>query len=219
MRRLEGLKMTSVLRTRGDKAPLLSDFFKDLHIANEQPEERRYDAMEYAFNDIMTMMCREFLGSMDSVSSTSKMFVRQVRDFRQLIGKFPLFTTGEGVEVPVIPKNSYESLISVLAMQDKMDEESIGKSTARIIDGKKVEMDPHGMMRKAGYDIDEGLGLDLMETLEDLGLLEVVEAKHVPKEVIESDVYLGTTPKAQPKSILLDYSGTYKPNMTIGGLF
>ena len=210
--------MTSVLRTMGDKAPCMVEFIKDLHIANDQPEERRYDALEYAFNDIMTCMCRQFLGSMDTIESTSKLFVRQVRDFRELVEKFPLFTAGDE-EVPVLPKNSYESLISVLAMQDKENEESAGKSTARIINGKKVELDPHKMMRNAGYNIDEGLGLDLMETLQDLNLLEIVEAVHVPKMILASEVYIGITPKAQPKSILLDYSGTYQPNMTIGGMF
>jgi len=211
--------MSSVLRTRGDKAPLLSDFFKDLHIANEQPEERRDDALEYVFMGIMTDYSVEYLNSKDSVGETSRLLRRQVRDFRSLLVKFPLYTTDEDEEVPIIPINSYESLICALTIKDKMYEESHGRSTARIINGKKVEVDPVKMMENAGYVVDSGLGFDLYDTLEELELMGVVQEKDMPKRALVCDVYLGITPKAQPKSILLDYSGTYKPNMTIGGLF
>jgi hypothetical protein len=211
--------MSSILATKGNETPLLSEHVSTLHTANEQPEERRYDALEYAFMDIMTCFSREFLQSMDTVNGTREIFVRQVRDFRDLVRKFPLFTADSGVEVPVISPNSYESLISVLAQEDAIMERNEGKSTARIVNGKKVEVDPHAMMRNAGYDIDEDLGLDLKETLEDLDLMEIVAEKHVPKKVLATEVYLGTKPKALPKSALLDYNGSYRPNMTIGGLF
>jgi hypothetical protein len=156
---------------------------------------------------------------MDTVNGTREIFVRQVRDFRDLVNKFPLFTADSGVEVPVISPNSYESLISVLAQEDAIRERAEGGITHKIINGKKVEIDPHAMMRNAGYEIDEDLGLDLKETLQDLDLMEIVAEKHLPKKVLASEVYLGTQPKEQPKSILLDYSGSYTPNMTIGGLF
>jgi hypothetical protein len=211
--------MSSVLATKGINNPLLSEHISTLHTANEQPENRRYEAMEYAFMDIMTCFSREFLQSMDTVNGTREIFVRQVRDFRDLVRKFPLFTADSGVEVPVISPNSYESLISVLAQEDAIRERAEGGITHKIINGKKVEIDPHAMMRNAGYEIDEDLGLDLKETLEDLDLMEIVAEKHLPKKVLASEVYLGTQPKTQPKSILLDYSGSYKPNMTIGGLF
>ena len=211
--------MSSVLATKGLNNPLLSEHISTLHTANDQPEDRRYEAMEYAFMDIMTCFSREFLQSMDTVNETRKIFVRQVRDFRSLVAKFPFFIADSGVPVPVISPNSYESLISVLAQEDAIMERNEGKSTARIIDGKEVEVDPHAMMRNAGYDIDEDLGLDLKETLQDLDMMEIVSEKHVPKKVLATEVYLGTKPKAQPKSILLDYSGSYTPNMTIGGLF
>ena len=211
--------MSSVLATKGLNNPLLSEHISTLHTANDQPEDRRYEAMEYAFMDIMTCFSREFLQSMDTVNGTREIFVRQVRDFRDLVRKFPLFTADSGVEVPVISPNSYESLISVLAQEDAIREREEGGITHRIIKGKKVEIDPHAMMRNAGYDIDEDLGLDLKETLEDLGLMEIVAEKHLPKKVLATEVYLGTQPKEQPKSILLDYSGSYKPNMTIGGMF
>ena len=211
--------MTSVLATKGSKTPLLSEHIKELHLANEQDEERRYEALEYCFMDIMTCFSREFLQSMDSVNATRLIFVRQVRDFRSLVAKFPYFTADSGVDVPIISPNSYESLISVLAQADAINERKAGKKTSRIIKGKEVEIDPHAMMRNAGYDIDEGLGLDLKETLEDLGLLEVVEEMHIPKKVLATEVYLGTAPKEQPRSILLDGFTSYTPNMTIGGIF
>jgi len=209
--------MTSVLATKGSNIPLLSEHIAELHLANEQDEERRYEALEYCFMNIMTCFSREFLQSMDTVNETRKIFVRQVRDFRSLVTKFPYFTTDEGVDVPIISPNSYESLISVLAQADAINERKAGKKTSRIINGKEVEVDPHAMMKNAGYDIDEGLGLDLKETLEDLGLLEVVEEMHVPKKVLATEVYLGTTPKEQPKSILLD--GAFKPSQSIVGYF
>ncbi len=211
--------MTSVLATKGSSTPLLSEHIAELHLANEQEEERRYEALEYCFMDIMTCFSREFLQSMDSVNGTRKLFIRQVRDFRSLVAKFPYFTTDEGVEVPIISPNSYESLISVLAQADAINERKAGKKTSRIINGKEVEVDPHAMMKNAGYDIDEGLGLDLKETLEDLGLLEVVEEMHVPKAVIATSVLVGTKKKEAPRSILLDGHTNYNPNMTIGGLF
>jgi hypothetical protein len=76
--------MTSVLATStgGKKnTPLLSEHIAELHLANEQDEERRYEALEYCFMDIMTCFSREFLQSMDSVNETRKIFVRQVREF------------------------------------------------------------------------------------------------------------------------------------------
>ena len=215
--------MTSVLATKGSNTPLLSEHIAELHLANDQDEERRYEALEYCFMDIMTCFSREFLQSMDSVNGTRKLFVRQVRDFRSLVAKFPYFQTfndeGGKVDVPIIAPNSYESLISVLAQADAINERKVGKKTSRIINGKEVEIDPHAMMKNAGYDIDEGLGLDLKETLEDLGLLEVVEEMHVPKAVIATSVLIGTKKKEAPRSILLDGHTNYNPNMTIGGLF
>ena len=157
--------MTSVLATKGNNTPLLSEHIAELHLANDQDEDRRYEALEYCFMDIMTCFSREFLQSMDSVNGTRLIFIRQVRDFRSLVNKFPYFTTDEGIEVPIISPNSYESLISVLAQVDAINERKAGKKTSRIIKGKEVEIDPHAMMRSAGYDIDEGLGLDLKETL------------------------------------------------------
>jgi len=215
--------MTSVLATKGTNNPLLSEHIAELHLANEQDEERRYEALEYCFMDIMTCFSREFLQSMDTVNETRTIFVRQVRDFRSLVEKFTYFKTynddGKEVSVPIIPPNSYESLMSVLAMQDAVNERKAGKKTSRIINGKEVEVDPHAMMRNAGYDIDEGLGLDLKETLEDLGLLEVVEKHHTVMAVKSEDVLLGTQSREVEKSIFLDGHTTYKPNITIGGMF
>jgi hypothetical protein len=213
--------MTSVLATStgGKKnTPLLSEHIAELHLANEQDEERRYEALEYCFMDIMTCFSREFLQSMDSVNETRKIFVRQVRDFRSLVNKFPYFTADTGVDVPIIPPNSYESLISVLAMQDAENDRKAGKKTSRYINGKEVEIDPHAMMKDAGYEIDEGLGFDLKETLEDIGLLEVVEKHHDMKAVKAKDVYLGTAKREQPKSIFLDGSKTFNPTMSLDGL-
>ena len=209
--------MTSVLATRGKTTPLLSEHIAELHLANEQDEERRYEALEYCFMDIMTCFSREFLQSMDSVNETRKIFVRQVRDFRSLVTKFPYFTADTGVDVPIIPPNSYESLISVLAQADAINERKAGKKTSRYINGKEVEVDPHAMMKDAGYDIDEGLGLDLKETLEDLGLMEVVEKHHDIKAVKAKDVYLGTAKPEQPKSIFLD-SKKFNPTLSLSGL-
>tara|TARA_R110001632_G_C11225125_1_gene405937 strand:- start:153 stop:788 length:636 start_codon:yes stop_codon:yes gene_type:complete len=211
--------MTSVLATKGSNTPLLSEHIAELHLANDQDEERRYEALEYCFMDIMTCFSREFLQSMDSVNGTRLIFVRQVRDFRSLVNKFPYFTTDEGVEVPIISPNSYESLISVLAEADAISERKEGKKTSRFINGKEVEIDPHAMMKQAGYDIDEGLGLDLKETLEDLGLLEVVEEMHVPKKVLATSALMGTAKSEAPRSIFLDGHNSYNPNITIGGLF
>ena len=209
--------MSSTLVTKGIKNPLLSEHIKTLHTANEQPEERRYEAMEYAFMDIMGIYSHEFLSSKDTISLTNRIFVRQVRDFKDMLNKFPLFTADNGIKVPVISTNSYESLSCVLMIIDKQNEEAAGKSTAVIVDGKKKELDPVKMMTGADYDIDEDLGWDLFDTMKELGLMSVVEDQEEPKVSLQSDVYLGT--EAQPKSILLDYSGTYTPNMTIGGLF
>jgi hypothetical protein len=211
--------MTSVLATKGNNTPLLSEHIAELHLANEQDEERRYEALEYCFMDIMTCFSREFLQSMDTINGTRKIFVRQVRDFRNLVTKFPYFTADTGVDVPIISPNSYESLISVLAQVDAINERKAGKKTSRIIKGKEVEIDPHAMMRNAGYDIDEGLGLDLKETLEDLGLLEVVEEMHVPKKVLATSALMGTAEQPKLKSIFLDGHTTYNPNITIGGMF
>ena len=211
--------MTSVLATKGNNTPLLSEHIAELHLANEQDEERRYEALEYCFMDIMTCFSREFLQSMDSVNGTRKIFVRQVRDFRSLVAKFPYFTADSGVEVPIISPNSYESLISVLAEADAISERKEGKKTSRFINGKEVEIDPHAMMKNAGYDIDEGLGLDLKETLEDLGLLEVVEEMHVPKKVLATSALMGTAKAKEPRSIFLDGHTSYSPNITIGGMF
>lgn len=211
--------MTSVLATKGNNTPLLSEHIAELHLANDQDEDRRYEALEYCFMDIMTCFSREFLQSMDSVNGTRLIFIRQVRDFRSLVNKFPYFTTDEGIEVPIISPNSYESLISVLAQVDAINERKAGKKTSRIIKGKEVEIDPHAMMRSAGYDIDEGLGLDLKETLEDLGLLEVVEKMHVPKKVLATSALMGTAEQPKLKSIFLDGHTTYNPNITIGGMF
>lgn len=205
------------------ETPSLSTFIKELHTANEQPEERRYEAMEYVFFDVMTNFAREFLRSMDSINGTRKLFVRQVRDFRWLVAKFPYFQTyndeGQEVDNPIIPPESYESLISVLANDDAIVERSQGKKTARIINGKEVEVDPHKMMRDAGYNIDEGLGLDLKETLKDLDLMEIVEEKHIPKKIIATSVLIGTKKVEEPRSSFLDGYTSYKPNMTIGGVF
>lgn len=211
--------MTSVLATKGNNTPLLSEHIAELHLANDQDDERRYEALEYCFMDIMTCFSREFLQSMDSVNGTRKIFVRQVRDFRSLVAKFPYFTADSGVDVPIISPNSYESLISVLAEAGAINERKEGKKTSRFINGKEVEIDTHAMMKNAGYDIDEGLGLDLKETLEDLGLLEVVEEIHVPKKVIATSALMGTAKPEAPRSIFLDGLTSYKPNMTIGGLF
>ncbi len=209
--------MASVLATRGKTTPLLSEHIAELHLANEQDEERRYEALEYCFMDIMTCFSREFLQSMDTVNETRKIFVRQVRDFRSLVNKFPYFTADTGVDVPIIPPNSYESLISVLAQADAINERKAGKKTSRYINGKEVEVDPHAMMKNAGYDIDEGLGLDLKETLEDIGLMEVVENHHAVKAVKAKDVYLGTATPEQPKSIFLDGSKPFNPSMSLSG--
>ena len=211
--------MTSVLATKGNNTPLLSEHIAELHLANEQDEERRYEALEYCFMDIMTCFSREFLQSMDTVNETRKIFVRQVRDFRSLVAKFPYFTADSGVDVPIISPNSYESLISVLAEADAINERKEGKKTSRFINGKEVEIDPHAMMKLAGYDIDEGLGLDLKETHEDLGLLEVVEEMHVPKKVIATSALVGTAKPKEPRSVFLDGQTSYKPNLTIGGMF
>ena len=211
--------MTSVLATKGNSTPLLSEHIAELHLANEQDEERRYEALEYCFMDIMTCFSREFLQSMDTINETRKIFVRQVRDFRSLVEKFPYFTADSGVDVPIISPNSYESLISVLAEADAINERKEGKKTSRFINGKEVEIDPHAMMKNAGYDIDEGLGLDLKETLEDLGLLEVVEEMHVPKKVLATSVLVGTSKPKATRSIFLDGQTSYTPNLTIGGMF
>ena len=212
----------SVLATRGKKNPLLSEHIAQLHLANNQDEERRYEALEYCFMDIMTCFSREFLQSMDTINETRKIFVRQVRDFRSLVTKFPYYQTfndeGKEVDVPIIAPNSYESLISVLAQADAINERKAGRKTSRIINGKEVEVDPHAMMKNAGYEIDEGLGLDLKETLEDLGLLEVVEEMHVPKRVLAKDVYVGTQQQETPKSILLDGFNRFNPCNSMMGL-
>ena len=211
--------MTSVLATKGSNTPLLSEHIAELHLANDQDEERRYEALEYCFMDIMTCFSREFLQSMDSINGTRLIFVRQVRDFRSLVAKFPYFTADSGVDVPVISPNSYESLISVLAQADAINERKAGKKTSRMINGKEIEIDPHAMMKNAGYEIDEGLGLDLKETLEDLGLLEVVEEMHVPKKVLATSALMGTAKPKAPKSIFLDGHTSYAPSVTIGGMF
>ena len=75
------------------------------------------------------------------------------------------------------------------------------------------------MMRDAGYNIDEGLGLDLKETLKDLDLMEIVEEKHIPKKIIATSVLIGTKKVEEPRSSFLDGHTIYKPNMTIGGVF
>lgn len=215
--------MTSALATAtGGKKdfPLLSEHIAELHLANEQDEERRYEALEYCFMDIMTCFSREFLQSMESVNKTREIFVRQVRDFRSLVAKFPYYQAineeGKEVDVPIIPPNSYESLISVLAQVDAVNERRAGKKTSRYINGKEVEVDPHAMMKRAGYDIDEGLGLDLKETLEDIGLMEVVEKHHDAIAVKKEDVYIGTAEPKQPKSLFLDNKKQFEPMSMIG---
>ena len=220
--KVKRLQMTSVLATKGTSNPLLSEHIAELHLANDQGEERRYEALEYCFMDIMTCFSREFLNSRDSVNDTRKIFVRQVRDFRSLVAKFPYYQAineeGEEVDVPIIPPNSYESLISVLAQADAINERKAGKKTSRYINGKEVEIDPHAMMKNAGYDIDEGLGLDLKETLEDIGLMEIVENHHAVKAVKAKDVYPGTSEPKRPKSLFLDGNKRFEPSLSLSGL-
>lgn len=201
------------------ETPSLGEHIKNLHFAFDQPESKRFDAMEYAILDVIANFCRDFLRSQDSVNSTRLMFQSQVDTFRKLMTKFVYYVTDEGDNVPFMPPNSYESLISVLSDEDARLERETGKSTKRFVNGKLREVEPHKMMRDAGYDIDEGLGLDIREALEDLGFIEIVEKPYIPKKVVAKEVLMGLGMTKAPRSILLDGPEKYKPNITIGGMF
>ncbi len=201
------------------KTPSMSEHIKNLYFAFEQPEDNQYDAMIYAFMNVLSCFAKDFLRSTDSINGTRKLFINQVRDFKALTKRFVYYTADTGVDVYFVQHNAFESLISVLAYEDAMMDRDAGKSTKMLVDGKLREVDPHKMMRDAGYDIDEDLGVAMRDELEDLGFLEIVENPFVSKKVVAKDVLMGYQPKEKPRSIFLDGPTTYKPNLTIGGLF
>ena len=203
--------MASVMKSKWDgETPSLSEYCKQMATADAQPQDRRMDAMTYAFNDVITCMCREFLGSLDTVNECRKLFLRQISDFTWLAKKFPYRIDSDGERIPVLPIISYQSLISVLASDDAI------QAKAR---GEFVKGDPHEMMRNAGFEIDEGLGLDIKELLTDAGLFEIVaepkKEKPKPRVVTTFDSVLFGVDK---KSSVLDQK-SWNPKKSLSGAF
>ena len=115
------------------------------------------------FCQIISDYAEEFLRSMDSVNETRKIFVRQTADFKSLCKKWPILIYPDGSR-SFFPHTAYASVISSLANDERV----------ALKDGYKYG-EPSDQMKKAGFDVDDGLAIDIKEMLQEFGFLKYVD--------------------------------------------
>ena len=153
---------------------------KRLEEANTMPDKS--DAIIWNLLDIATNMSNDFLTK--GLGDQSKMSPAKIKKvnkklgdlfrfqnllFTELVLRFPTHYA-EGEPCYPIPPHAYASLIMVKAsMEDKWYAEKEG----RVFDFKEYKM--YNIMKQAGYPVEAGIGIDMVDLLLDYGMMEIIE--------------------------------------------